>query len=52
MTTVTAAIEREYEIPKGAYQRCLMDSPAMAAGLQNGDVITETDGMRFYGRKL
>ena len=45
VTTVTAAIEREYEIPKGAYIKDVcMDSPAMAAGLQNGDVITEIDG--------
>ncbi len=45
VTTVTAAIEREYEIPKGAYIKdACMDSPAMAAGLQNGDVITEIDG--------
>jgi serine protease Do len=45
VTTVTAAIEREYEIPKGAYIKDVcMDSPAMAAGLQSGDVITEIDG--------
>ena len=54
VTTVTAAIEREYEIPKGAYIKDVcMDSPAMAAGLQNGDVITEIDGDEIsYGRKL
>ena len=38
-------VEVEYEIPKGAYIKDVcMDSPAMAAGLQNGDVITEIDG--------
>ncbi|HCW28902.1 MAG TPA: serine protease, partial [Roseburia sp.] len=32
-------------IPKGVYiKEVKMDSPAMAAGLQSGDVITEIDG--------
>lgn len=45
LTTVTAAIASEYDIPKGAYIKDVrMDSPAMAAGLQSGDVITELDG--------
>ena len=35
-------IAKEYDIPKGAYIKDVkMDSPAMAAGLQSGDVITK-----------
>lgn len=45
LTTVTNDIAREYDIPKGAYIKdVIMDSPAMAAGLQSGDVIVEMDG--------
>lgn len=45
ITTVTNDIAREYEIPKGAYIKDVkMDSPAMAAGLQCGDVITSING--------
>lgn len=45
LTTVTSDIAREYEIPKGVYiKEVTMDSPAMAAGLQSGDVLTEIDG--------
>lgn len=45
LTTVTNAIAEEYDIPKGAYiKEVKMDSPAMAAGLQSGDVITKLDG--------
>ena len=41
LTTVTNDIANEYDIPKGAYiKEIKMDSPAMAAGLQKGDVIT------------
>ena len=47
--TVTAAIANEYEIPKGVYIKDVaMDSPAMAAGLQSGDVLTEIDGVTVY----
>ena len=49
LSTVTSEIEREYEIPKGAYiKEVRMDSPAMAAGLQSGDVITEMGGDTIY----
>ena len=49
LSTVTSEIEREYEIPKGAYiKEIRMDSPAMAAGLQSGDVITEMGGDTIY----
>lgn len=45
LTTVTNEISKEYDIPKGAYvKEVKMDSPAMAAGLQSGDVITEMNG--------
>lgn len=45
LTTVTNGIAQEYDIPKGAYiKEVKMNSPAMAAGLQSGDVITEMDG--------
>lgn len=56
--TVTDAISKEYEIPKGVYIReAVIDSPAMEAGLQMGDVIVEMDGqkiltMETYQRKL
>lgn len=49
LTTVTNEIAREYDIPKGAYiKEVEMDSPAMAAGLQNGDVITKINGEPIY----
>lgn len=45
VTTVTNIIAKEYDIPKGVYIKYVkMDSPAMAAGLQSGDVITKIDG--------
>ncbi|MBO5070342.1 MAG: serine protease [Roseburia sp.] len=45
LTTVTNDIAKEYDIPKGAYiKEVKVDSPAMAAGLQSGDVITMMDG--------
>lgn len=45
LTTVTNDIAAENEIPKGAYIKDVkMDSPAMNAGLQRGDVIVSMDG--------
>lgn len=39
---VTEAVAKEQGIPKGVYVREIeVDSPAMQAGIQNGDVITE-----------
>lgn len=36
-----SVISKEYQLPKGAYITGIdMDSPAMQAGLQNGDIIT------------
>ena len=49
LTTVSAATAKEYDIPKGAYiKEVKMDSPALAAGLQSGDVITEMGGEVVY----
>ena len=45
VTTVTEKIKKEYDIPEGVYiKETMMDSPAMAAGLQSGDVITKING--------
>ncbi len=58
ISTVTTEIEKEYDIPRGVYiKEVKMDSPAMAAGLQSGDVIVEIGGMAVldesvYERKL
>lgn len=47
--TITSAIANEYEIPKGVYIKDVaMDSPAMAAGLQSGDVLAEINGVTVY----
>lgn len=45
VSTVTDTIANKYEIPKGVYvKEVKMDSPAMEAGLQNGDVIIRVGG--------
>lgn len=45
ISTVTSVIADEYDIPQGVYIKSVaIDSPALAAGLQSGDVITEIDG--------
>lgn len=39
-STVTDVISKEHDIPKGVYiKEAVLDSPAMTAGLQTGDVI-------------
>lgn len=49
INTVTAEIEKNYDIPKGVYiKEVKMDSPAMNAGLQSGDVITQMDGVAVF----
>lgn len=46
--TVTDAISEEYEIPKGVYiKEAVVNSPAMNAGLQNGDVIVAVNGKKI-----
>lgn len=45
VTTATESIAKEYDIPTGVYiKEVEVDSPAMVAGLQSGDVITEING--------
>lgn len=45
ISTVTDEIAEDYDMPKGIYVReVALDSPAMAAGFQSGDVITEING--------
>ncbi len=45
ISTVTDEIAEDYNMPKGIYVReVALDSPAMAAGFQSGDVITEING--------
>ncbi|MDE7312022.1 MAG: S1C family serine protease [Eubacterium sp.] len=57
-STVTDAISEEYDIPKGVYvKEAVVDSPAMTAGLQTGDVIVainkeEVSSMRDYQQIL
>jgi serine protease Do len=44
-STVTDQIAEQYDLPKGVYvKEVTMDSPAMDAGLQSGDVIQSIDG--------
>lgn len=45
VSTVTDKVARAYDIPKGVYIReVTLDSPAMNAGLQSGDVIIQMNG--------
>ncbi len=54
-TDVTEAAAKEYDIPLGAYvKEVVIDSPAMQAGIQNGDVIVKigtTEIKSFEGFK-
>jgi len=48
--TIPDYIMENQEIPSGAYvTRTDMDSPAMAAGIQSGDIITELNGESITG---
>lgn len=41
---INAVIYQQYQLPRGAFITNVdMDSPAMRAGLQNGDIITKVD---------
>lgn len=43
--SVTTSVNMNYGVPFGAYvTEAVLDSPAMLAGIQSGDVITEFDG--------
>jgi len=45
LSTVTEDIAQDYELPRGVFIReVAMDSPAMKAGLQSGDIITQVNG--------
>ena len=45
ISTVTDEIAEDYQMPKGVYVReVALDSPAMEAGFQSGDVITAING--------
>lgn len=45
MSTVTGEISKDYNMPMGVYVRDVeIDSPAMEAGFQSGDVITAING--------
>ncbi len=47
-STVTDTLSQEYKIPKGVYIReVVKNSPAMAAGLQSGDVIAAVDEQKI-----
>lgn len=47
--SVTTSVNSSYGVPLGAYVTSVsMDSPAMLAGIQSGDVITEFDGKEIH----
>ena len=47
--SVTTSVNAGYGVPLGAYVTGVsMDSPAMLAGIQSGDVITEFDGNEIH----
>ncbi|MBO4288846.1 MAG: serine protease [Lachnospiraceae bacterium] len=42
--SITQAMSLEYELPQGIYiNRCIADTPADRAGIQNGDILTMID---------
>jgi serine protease Do len=49
ISTINKEISEKYQIPKGVFiKEVLVDSPAMYAGLQSGDVITHVNGESIY----
>lgn len=52
ISTVSSETEKEFEIPRGVYiKEVKLDSPAMNAGLQSGDIIVEMDGESIYSEE-
>ena len=48
ISEVTSSIASEYNLPKGLYiKNVQLDSPAVTAGLQAGDIIVEMSGKTF-----
>lgn len=46
--TVTSSVNKNYGVPFGAYvTETVLDSPAMLAGIQSGDIITEFNGQKI-----
>lgn len=49
VVTVTDKIAEKNEIPQGVFIKEVgLDSPALSAGLQNGDIITALDGVEIF----
>lgn len=45
---VTTTMSAEYELPRGIYiSRCISDTPADRAGIQNGDILTAVGSMEI-----
>ena len=52
ISTVTETVAERYGLPKGVYVKNIaMDSPAMSAGLQSGDIIVKLDGKDVHDAK-
>lgn len=48
--TVTDKIANDYDIPQGVYiKEVILDSPALIAGLQGGDIIVQMDDTEITG---
>ena len=49
VATVTDQIADEYDLPKGIFiKEVAMDSPALYAGLQTGDIVIEVNGQKVH----
>lgn len=49
VSTINSEISEKYQLPKGVFiKEVMVDSPAMYAGLQSGDVITHINGESVY----
>ena len=48
VSTITQKLMTNYGLPKGVYiKEVAIDSPAMEAGLQSGDVVTRINGVEI-----